>query len=241
MAQSAQHIVIGVFADRTAAGQAIKDLQQAGFHDEQLGFATRHEAFNNLHTHASGPNALLRGIVGGVLGAVDLLLLATIGPADASSMLSAALPITEGAIDRSEDARAPHTSTQEVPTTESTEDQSNATQATEDEERADIIAGGATGSILGAIAGTAAALLIPGIGPAIAGGVLVTALGSAAIGGIAGGFLGAFTHLGIPREQAHYYEREFKSGRTLVTVHTERPQEALDLLRTHGALHAQTY
>src|SRR5690348_571014 len=100
MAQAEQSIVVGVFEDRTAAGQAIKSLREAGFHDEQLGFAARHEAFSEAHKTEAGPNAVLRGIVGGIIGAVDTLLLATIGPADASSILSTALPVSEEIIDR---------------------------------------------------------------------------------------------------------------------------------------------
>src|SRR5439155_3505877 len=42
--------------------------------------------------------------------------------------------------------------------------------------------GAVSGGIIGGVIGAAAALLIPGLGPAIAGGILVTVLGGAAIG-----------------------------------------------------------
>ena len=42
--------------------------------------------------------------------------------------------------------------------------------------------GAVSGGIIGGVIGAAAALLIPGIGPAIAGGILVAVLGGAAIG-----------------------------------------------------------
>ncbi|HZR39020.1 MAG TPA: hypothetical protein VFB12_02805 [Ktedonobacteraceae bacterium] len=246
MAQPEQSIVVGVFEDRTTAGQAIKSLRQAGFHDEQLGFAARHEAFSDAHKTATGPNAVLRGLVGGLIGAVDTLLLATIGPADASSILSTALPVTEEIIDR---LPFPGSHTRPTPSQETSEsrnqsdqDTTEQEQAHDSEERISIVTGGATGGILGGFAGAAASLLIPGIGPAVAGGILVSVLSSAALGGVAGGFLGAFTRMGIPEEQARYYEREFKAGRTIVTVQTtDHQQEAMDMLHQHGAYHVQAY
>jgi len=79
-------------------------------------------------------------------------------------------------------------------------------------------------------------LLIPGIGPVVAGGILATALGGAAIGAAAGGLLGALTDMGVPEEDARYYDNEFQSGRTIVTVQAgNRSQEAWDILRSFGA------
>src|SRR5204863_8581749 len=45
-------------------------------------------------------------------------------------------------------------------------------------------AGAISGGVLGGILGAAAALLIPGFGPAIAGGILVATLGGIAIGAV---------------------------------------------------------
>jgi hypothetical protein len=59
---------------------------------------------------------------------------------------------------------------------------------------------------------------LPGIGPAIAGGTLGILLSSAAAGAAALGVAGALAGLGLSEEDAGYYENEFKSGRTLVTV-----------------------
>ncbi|TMD78937.1 MAG: hypothetical protein E6I97_05950, partial [Chloroflexi bacterium] len=98
-----------------------------------------------------------------------------------------------------------------------------------------VIGGGALGGILGAIV----ALLIPGVGPAIAGGILVGALGGAAIGAAAGGIIGALTGMGIPEEEARYYQGEFEAGNTLVTVQADgRQQEAKAILQQHGAYDA---
>jgi hypothetical protein len=42
--------------------------------------------------------------------------------------------------------------------------------------------------------------------------------------------------LGIPEEEARFYEGEFHLGRTLVTVQAPgRYEEARDILRRHGA------
>jgi len=101
--------------------------------------------------------------------------------------------------------------------------------------------GAISGGILGGIIGAAAALLIPGIGPVVAGGILATTLAGAAVGAAAGGLLGALTNMGVPEEEARYYESEFQSGRTIVTVQADgRKQEALNILRSNGAYDAST-
>jgi len=96
------------------------------------------------------------------------------------------------------------------------------------------------GAIIGGIIGAGAALLIPGIGPVIAGGILAGVLGGAAVGAAAGGIIGALVGLGIPENEAHYYEGEFRKGRTLVTVKAaDRYDEARRILRDDGAYDIQ--
>jgi uncharacterized protein (TIGR02271 family) len=103
------------------------------------------------------------------------------------------------------------------------------------------VTGAVSGGILGGILGAAAALLIPGIGPVVAGGILATTLTGAAVGAAAGGLLGALTKMGVPEEEARYYQGEFEQGRTIVTVRADgRQQEAIDILRRHGAYDATT-
>lgn len=68
---------------------------------------------------------------------------------------------------------------------------------------------------LGIVAG-----VLPAIGPVIAGGVLAAVAASAAGTAAAGGLIGALIGLGIPENEAEYYESEFNSGRTIVTVKT---------------------
>ncbi len=61
-------------------------------------------------------------------------------------------------------------------------------------------------------------------------------LSSAAAGAAAAGIAGALIGMGIPKDEADYYEGEFKAGRTIVTVHPQgRNAEALSILRRHGA------
>jgi hypothetical protein len=93
-----------------------------------------------------------------------------------------------------------------------------------------------TGAGIGGVVAAAAALLVPGFGPVIAGGVLATVLGGAAVGAAAGGILGALTGMGIPEEEARYYETAFNEGRILVTVKADgRYEEAREALYDQGA------
>jgi len=124
-----------------------------------------------------------------------------------------------------------------VPTPVSTDD----VTATEESKTETTAAGVVGGGVLGGILGAAAALLIPGLGPAIAGGILTAVLGGAAIGAVAGGLIGALTNMGVPEDEAHFYQDELRAGRTLVTVQAEdRYEEALAILRRNGAYDATT-
>jgi hypothetical protein len=109
-----------------------------------------------------------------------------------------------------------------------------------------VVSGAVTGVAAGAGVGTLwclgiVTLGLPAIGPVIAGGVfaaiLASAAGTAAIAGIVGALIG----LGIPEEEAKYYEGEFKSGRTLVTVKADnRYDEAWKILHRNGAYNKTT-
>jgi hypothetical protein len=97
-------------------------------------------------------------------------------------------------------------------------------------------AGAATGAGIGALWGLGiVAGVLPAIGPAIAGGTLAAILSSAAAGAAAAGVAGALIGLGIPEEEAKFYEDEFRAGRLVVTVRAERRyDEAAEVLRRHG-------
>jgi len=98
------------------------------------------------------------------------------------------------------------------------------------------VGGMLAGAGIGGLIAAAASLLVPGFGPVLAGGILATTLGGAAIGAAAGGILGSLVGMGVPEEEARYYETEFNSGRLLVTVRADgRFDEARDLLYRSGA------
>jgi hypothetical protein len=109
-----------------------------------------------------------------------------------------------------------------------------------------VAAGAATGAVAGAGVAALASLgmtfgIIPVIGPVLALGPLAAAVISAASGAAAGGLVGGLVGMGIPEEEAKYYEKEVASGRTLVTVRTDgRYDEAWDVMNRHGAYNYET-
>jgi uncharacterized protein (TIGR02271 family) len=106
--------------------------------------------------------------------------------------------------------------------------------------------GALTGAVAGAGVGTLWGLgilagVLPAIGPAIAGGTLAVLLSNAAAGAAAIGLAGGLIGLGIPKEEAEYYESEMKAGRTIVTVNAgSRRQEAMTLLKQYGGYDMST-
>ena len=102
-----------------------------------------------------------------------------------------------------------------------------------------------TGAVTGVVAGLGLGALaglgvlsgvIPVIGPAIAGGTLGVILSNAAVGAGVGGLVGALIGAGIPEDEAQYYQGEFESGRTIVTVRADgRGDDAMAVLRRYGA------
>ncbi len=166
MTTTERSTVVGVFEDRAFAEHALGELHQAGFSDDQVGFAVRDET------------------------------------------------IKEG-----------------VPTVAESETTTTAGAAT----------GAFSGGVIGGLLSAAATLLIPGFGPAIAGGILAATLSGIVLGAVAGGFLGALIALGIPEEDARHYQQEFEAGRIIITVRADdRILEALDILRRNGALEANS-
>jgi CBS domain-containing protein len=105
------------------------------------------------------------------------------------------------------------------------------------------------GGLLGGLAGyllAIGALTIPGIGPVLAGGAIAEALGlgvigttaavGAGIGAAAGGLVGALVGMGIPEEEARYFEKGLGTEEVLVTVRAgDRVMEALAILETNDA------
>ncbi len=105
----------------------------------------------------------------------------------------------------------------------------------------DAAKGAISGGIIGGIAGAVAALLIPGVGPIIAGGIIIAALSGIALGAAAGGLVGIMMGLDVPEEEAKYYESEFQLGRSVVIVKAgDRVQQARTIMHQNGGYDANT-
>ena len=94
------------------------------------------------------------------------------------------------------------------------------------------VVGADVGGVLGAAVGlTVAAVVVPVAGPVIVGGLLAGAL-VRVMGGASGGILGALIGLNLPEDEARHCEKQFHSGRSLVTVQAgDRYEEAVAILR----------
>ena len=98
------------------------------------------------------------------------------------------------------------------------------------------VGGMLAGAGVGAMIAAAGSLLIPGVGPILAGGILAASLGGAALGAAAGGVLGGLIAAGVPEVEARHYESEFNAGRMIVTVRAPgRIVEAESIMSRHGA------
>ena len=90
--------------------------------------------------------------------------------------------------------------------------------------------GGAMGVAGGASTGAAlASLLVPGVGPVIAGGLIGAALlgvGGAATGGVVGDTLEENLNQGLPRDELYLYEDALRMGRSVVIAFGENSAEA---------------
>jgi hypothetical protein len=94
------------------------------------------------------------------------------------------------------------------------------------------VTGGILGGALGAILAATGTFVIPGVGPFISAGILATAIAGGAAGAIVGGLVG----LGVPREEAEYYNRRVHEGAALVTIDAPgREEEARQILLRSGA------
>jgi hypothetical protein len=99
-------------------------------------------------------------------------------------------------------------------------------------------AGIITGGIVGGVLATAAAVLIPPVGVAIAGGLLASFFGGTVAGMAVGGILGALRGLGVSETEARFYEQQFHEGKAIVAVRAAaRAAEAADILARFGGQH----
>jgi hypothetical protein len=97
------------------------------------------------------------------------------------------------------------------------------------------LAGGMLGGLTGWLIGLGA-LAVPGVGPLLAAGALGAALSGVAIGAGIGAIAGALVGIGVPEDEAAWYEQEVRGGRALVSVLArERSEPARAILRRFGA------
>ncbi|MBV9122958.1 MAG: hypothetical protein JO112_06360 [Planctomycetes bacterium] len=102
-------------------------------------------------------------------------------------------------------------------------------------------AGAAAGGTLGAVAGAVATGLIPGVGQVIAAGLMTGILGGTLLGAAAGGLIGALVGLGIPEEDARFYDREYLAGNSILAVRAPgRSAEAAEIMRRFNAYKVST-
>ena len=104
---------------------------------------------------------------------------------------------------------------------------------------AGALGGSALGGLIGLLAG-ASALVVPGIGPAVAVGswasVLGTTAAGAGVGAAYGGLVGALVGFGVTEEQTHIYVEAVQQGSLLMVVQPENDRHALaeKILRDNG-------
>jgi uncharacterized membrane protein len=100
--------------------------------------------------------------------------------------------------------------------------------------------GGLTGGVVGAIIGgltLVGSVLLPGVGLLVAG-PLVGAIAGGALGTAAGGLVGALAGLGIPENEAKFYQDSIQhSGNVLVVAHIPKSlkDEVLNTFKRCGA------
>jgi hypothetical protein len=115
------------------------------------------------------------------------------------------------------------------------------TDATGTKDGKGAVTGAVTGGVTGAVLAAAASLLLPGVGPVVAGGILTMAFGGAVAGTAVGGLLGAMKGLEVSEEEAKFYDTEFQSGRAIVAVKPGlRAADAAAVLRKHGGYDLET-
>jgi len=102
--------------------------------------------------------------------------------------------------------------------------------------------GAATGAVVGGVLGGLGgfltgigALAIPVVGPVIAAGAFATALAGAAAGAGVGAIAGALIGMGIPEEEANWYDERVRAGGWLVSVNAPgRYEDVRSILREYG-------
>jgi uncharacterized membrane protein len=109
--------------------------------------------------------------------------------------------------------------------------------------REGAITGAVAGGLFGGLAGWLVGLgtfAIPGVGPLVAAGALAGVIGGAAVGAGLGAIAGALVGMGVPEDEAKYYENEVRGGRSLIAVRDGgRADEADRIMHRHGGYDVQ--
>lgn len=90
--------------------------------------------------------------------------------------------------------------------------------------------GGTVGGVAGALLAAGGAVLLPGLGLAIAGPLAATLAGAGA-GGTAGTLVGALIGAGISEERAKNYQSDIESGHIVLGVHPHNAEDARHFMR----------
>ncbi len=100
--------------------------------------------------------------------------------------------------------------------------------------------GAEVGGVLGLLAGLSL-FVIPGLGFIAGAGWLAGMLTGAGIGAAVGGLVGVLTHVGVPHEEAVYYNEGIRRGGTLVAIRAEdsAANGVAQILSTHGAVNIE--
>jgi hypothetical protein len=88
---------------------------------------------------------------------------------------------------------------------------------------AGVAVGGGLGAALGIVAALGAAVIIPGLGLAVAGPLAASLAGA---GGLVGGALGALYGSSIPEEEAQKLEQKIREGSILISAHPHSDEDA---------------
>ena len=97
------------------------------------------------------------------------------------------------------------------------------------------VTGAITGVGVGAVVGAGVlAGIIPVIGPALFADTLGVLVSNAAGGAAVAGLVGALTGWGLSKEDATYYDSEVSAGRSIVTVTSDRCEDAQEILTRYG-------
>jgi len=89
--------------------------------------------------------------------------------------------------------------------------------------------GGTVGAITGAIVAIGTAIVIPGLGIAVAGPILASLTGAGA-GGLTGGIVGALVGSGVSEKHAEHYEKSLKEGGIIIGFKPKTVEDRIEII-----------